>query len=209
MVESADTFNSVSDVERSLIAILLFVILWGVGFVFICIHQSETSVHSLVARIQKDVKNDQKENEKEKTKSHTRGNHPQTCVNSKVVRIEKEGNKDGHESEKEKAKIILTQYLDEIFPTVFQTESAFVRLTSEVMKHHRYLILFLGDRQTTGRQRSLICLQMLTVQSMLMFMLAALYEIQVWMQHTNKMYFSFPTLLMDIYIHVFVFTVSG
>lgn len=148
VVESADTLNSVSDVERSLIAILLFATLWGGGLIFICVHSrrklSEAQANSRVGRARNKVKKD---------------------LNGKMA--------------EEDPKIILTQYIDEIFPTVFQPKSVFVRLTSEVTKHHRYLTLFLGDGHTTDRQKRLRCVQMLTVQSMLMFMLAVLYELQV------------------------------
>lgn len=147
VMNSADSFNSVSDVERSLITILLFTTLWASGFIYIGFD--------------------------------SRKSHLSSGVNSReAMRIKKEMKKDGIEK-KEDPKIILTQYLDELIPTVFQTKSVLARLTSEVIKHHRYLTLFLGERLTTGRERRLICLQMLTVQSMLMFMLAVLYELQV------------------------------
>jgi hypothetical protein len=77
------------------------------------------------------------------------------------------------------AKKYLTAYVDEVFPAVFQTSSRFLRLLSEVMKHHRYLTVFSPHGEVSDGRRMLICLQLLTVQSMVMFMIAALYEIQV------------------------------
>jgi hypothetical protein len=77
------------------------------------------------------------------------------------------------------AKKYLTAYVDEVFPAVFQTSSRFLRLLSEVMKHHRYLTVFSPPAEVSDGRRMLICLQLLTVQSMVMFMIAALYEIQV------------------------------
>jgi hypothetical protein len=77
------------------------------------------------------------------------------------------------------AKKYLTAYVDEVFPAVFQTSSRFLRLLSEVMKHHRYLTVFSPHGEVSDGRRMLICLQLLTVQSMVMFMIAALYEMQV------------------------------
>jgi hypothetical protein len=178
VVESVDSFDSLSDVERSLIAILLFATLWSGGLIYICIQAG---------------------------KSHL----PSGGANSKVTRIQNEVKEDRNGSKRDRTKIALTQYIDEVFPTVFQTKSAFARLTIEVTKHHRYLTLFLGDRHTTDRQRRLICLQMLTVQSMLMFMLAALYEVQVFTIKLPMFFFSSRTFIMmhDVCLYVCICSV--
>jgi hypothetical protein len=73
----------------------------------------------------------------------------------------------------------LIDYMDEVFPAVYQTSSSLLRLLREVMKHHRYLTIFSSQGEVSDGRRILICLQLLTVQSMVMFMIAALYEIQV------------------------------
>jgi hypothetical protein len=80
---------------------------------------------------------------------------------------------------REEARRYLIAYVDEVFPAVFQNSSRFLRLMSEVMKHHRYLAVFSPQGEVSDGRRVLICLQLLTVQSMVMFMMAALYEIQV------------------------------
>jgi hypothetical protein len=178
VVESADSFDSLSDVERSLIAILLFATLWSAGLIYICIQSGKSHLPSGGG------------------------------VNSKVTRIQNEVKEDRNGSKRDRTKIALTQYIDEVFPTVFQTKSAFARLTIEVTKHHRYLTLFLGDRHTTDRQRRLICLQMLTVQTMVMFMLAAFYEIQVFSIKLPMSFFSSPTFIM-MYVCMYAFAVSG
>jgi hypothetical protein len=80
---------------------------------------------------------------------------------------------------RDEARKYLIAYVDEVFPAVFQTSSRLLRLLSEVMKHHRYLTVFSPYGDVSDGRRMLICLQLLTVQSMVMFMIAVLYEIQV------------------------------
>jgi hypothetical protein len=74
---------------------------------------------------------------------------------------------------------MLTKYLDEIFPTVFQTQSYLTRMMEEIMKHHRYVILFSTRGQDLKMKRIVTCVHLLTIQSMLMCMLAVLYDLQV------------------------------
>jgi hypothetical protein len=83
----------------------------------------------------------------------------------------------------EDIQILLGRYLDEIFPTVFHAESYFRRLTNEIVKHHRYLLLFSSkgdDLHATTMKRIVTCAHLLTIQTLLMFMLAVLYDLQVY-----------------------------
>jgi hypothetical protein len=74
---------------------------------------------------------------------------------------------------------MLARYLDEIFPTVFQTQSYLSRMMEEITKHHRYVILFSTRGQDLNMKRIVTCVHLLTIQSMLMCMLAVLYDLQV------------------------------
>ena len=73
----------------------------------------------------------------------------------------------------------LTAYVNEVFPTVFRAESSLMRLYDEISKHHRYLILFTAKGKNGDSVRMLTGVHLLTIQTMLMFMLAVLYDMQV------------------------------
>jgi hypothetical protein len=73
----------------------------------------------------------------------------------------------------------LTDYVNEIFPSVFHSKTAFGRLMDEIMKHHRYVLLVSTDGRITDSKRLLSGVQLLTIQSLLMFILALMYDIQV------------------------------
>lgn len=80
--------------------------------------------------------------------------------------------------------IILSKYLDEIFPIVYQTQSYFTRMINEIIKHHRYIDLLMtpssSSQGSSGMQKKILtCAHLLTVQTLLMFLLAVCYELQV------------------------------
>jgi hypothetical protein len=75
--------------------------------------------------------------------------------------------------------LILTKYLDEVFPVVYQTQSYFTRMVHEIMKHHRYIELVMTRNQGVDMRKIITCVHLLTVQTMLMFLLAVCYELQV------------------------------
>jgi hypothetical protein len=73
----------------------------------------------------------------------------------------------------------LTDYVIETFPSVFSNKPFFSRLYGEVKRHHRYLTLFTAPEGESGdKQRILTGVQVLTTQTMLMFILAMLYDVQ-------------------------------
>jgi hypothetical protein len=76
----------------------------------------------------------------------------------------------------------LTSYINELFPSVFQSQPYLSRLFREISKHHRYLILFTasgGEGASSSSHNLITGIHLLTVQSMLMFMLAVFYDLQV------------------------------
>lgn len=74
---------------------------------------------------------------------------------------------------------VLMKYLDEIFPIVYQSQSYFTRMIKETLKHHRYIILLSSRSRDIDMKRILTLCHLLTVQTMLMFLLAVCYELQV------------------------------
>merc|ERR1719487_1597146 len=72
----------------------------------------------------------------------------------------------------------LAAYVKEVFPTVFRAESSLLRLYHEISKHHRYLVLFTAQGPNSDKIRMITGVHLLTIQTMLMFMLAVLYDIQ-------------------------------
>ena len=74
----------------------------------------------------------------------------------------------------------LVEYILEAFPSVFRERSRVYQVTQEIRRHHRYLSLFFspetGDR--ADALRIIKVAQLLTIQTMLMFLLALFYELQ-------------------------------
>jgi hypothetical protein len=73
---------------------------------------------------------------------------------------------------------LLTKYLDEVFPVVFQSRSYVGRMIEEILKHHRYVSLVTSGAGDVNK-KIITCFHLLTVQTMLMFLLAMCYELQV------------------------------
>lgn len=93
---------------------------------------------------------------------------------------------------------ILTRYLDEIFPTVFQTQSYLSRMIEEVTKHHRYVSLLSNGGRDLKMKRIVTCVHLLTIQSMLMCMLAVLYDLQVPFTHCPFLSLDSSQLMMEL-----------
>ena len=74
----------------------------------------------------------------------------------------------------------VTQYVLETVPTVFRLKSRLHQLVRELKSNHRYLSLFLSAEEgpRADRNRLLKVAEVLTVQTLLMFLLALLYDLQ-------------------------------
>jgi hypothetical protein len=66
----------------------------------------------------------------------------------------------------------------EVLPSVFRAKAGLTRFWEEVSKSHRYLLLFTASGEDGDKKRMLTGLHLLTVQSMLMFILAVFYDLQ-------------------------------
>jgi hypothetical protein len=74
----------------------------------------------------------------------------------------------------------LMGYVDSVFPSVYQSKRWLSRLLSELGKHHRYMVLLMPTRDESMEKRRITTgVQLLTVQTMLMFLLAVACDIQV------------------------------
>jgi hypothetical protein len=73
----------------------------------------------------------------------------------------------------------LKAYLDSIFPSVFrETKSGVKAMWEELKKHHRYANLFTAHGPTSREERAQTIVQLLTVQTMLMFLMAVFYDLE-------------------------------
>ena len=72
----------------------------------------------------------------------------------------------------------LSAYVREVFPAAFSDQPSLMRFQREVSKHHRYLNVLSPSSESSDTQRIFTALQILTVQTMLMFVLAVFYDLQ-------------------------------
>ena len=73
----------------------------------------------------------------------------------------------------------LVDYVSEVFPAVFSNKPFFTRVVGEVKRHHRYLQLFTAPKGEAGdKTRIMTGVHLLSLQTMLMFLLAWLYDIE-------------------------------
>jgi hypothetical protein len=73
----------------------------------------------------------------------------------------------------------LVRYVDSVFPVIFYPGHLLLRLKDEIRRNHRYLMMFmLLEGELEGKKRLINGIQLLTIQSALMFLLALLYDLQ-------------------------------
>jgi len=73
----------------------------------------------------------------------------------------------------------LLSYITELFPAIYSNEPLARKIWTEISRHHRYLTLITAPKGESGdKQRILISIQLLSVQTMLMSLLSFLYNIQ-------------------------------
>jgi hypothetical protein len=72
----------------------------------------------------------------------------------------------------------LSDYINSIFPEVFREKPFFTRMYNELIKNHRYIYLLTSSGKGTDNKRILIGIQLLTTQTMLMFLMAVFYELE-------------------------------
>jgi hypothetical protein len=69
-------------------------------------------------------------------------------------------------------KRVLLAYVDSVLPLVFVQKGSWAGRWREISRHHRYVLLFTASGERAREERERVGIQMLTVQTMLMFLLA-------------------------------------
>ncbi len=72
----------------------------------------------------------------------------------------------------------LIAYVDSVIPAIYLTGSHWSRMKDELLRHHAYLNLAFGYSKSSRKHEYALLLQLLTVQTLLMFLLAVLYDLQ-------------------------------
>ena len=72
----------------------------------------------------------------------------------------------------------LTNYVHSVVPTVFSNSGLLKRIREELLTNHSYFRLFYSTNKISTEKKMLLCIQLLTMQTMLMFLLAVFYDLQ-------------------------------
>ena len=68
----------------------------------------------------------------------------------------------------------ISEYIRSVFPVVYKSTPVLIRLRDELRKNHRYLQLFsAAESELSDQKRILTAVQLLTTQSVLIFLLAS------------------------------------
>jgi hypothetical protein len=157
--DAADDFSP-SDLSRVLLVVYLFASLWGAGFLIlsVCIGRSHPAVKKSIAKLHFLSKEE----------------------NNKVQPSNIVATDEGSVVSSTSARDTFLAYIDKVIPAVFsESKSPLHRMAAELCAHHRYITLFtLGDGQITLFHKVLILLKVLSVDTMQMFLLALLYDLE-------------------------------
>ncbi len=152
--EVGETFKAAPDltspeaISRALIVIAMFTVLWAGGLILI----SGCFIRQR-----------QLHQENLERKLDDAGKTQKNSENSSVEEIRER----------------LTKYVDSVFPVIFYPGHLLLRLKDEIRRNHKYLMMFmLLEGELEGKKRFINGIQLLTIQSALMFLLALLYDIQ-------------------------------
>jgi hypothetical protein len=144
----AADLNSPAAFRKVLIVIVAFIVLWTGGFAIIMSAAFRKKVHSGTHKRQK--------TSVERLKHFAQAAHSPVAIGE-----------------------YLRNYVDEVFPSAFKDKPSLECLFDEIYKHHRYvLILSCSDDKKSDQNRIVTGVRLLTVQTMLMFLLAVFYELQ-------------------------------
>jgi hypothetical protein len=147
--ETSTQYNSLEDVKETVLIIAMYGSLWSLGFIGL--------FYCLYRK---------KQREKQTHKSLGA-----SLKKSGVRTFKKFSSMDSENS--------LLKYVQSVIPPVFHESPYWTRLFSECIAQHRYLIPFFARGENSENLRMLTVLNVLTLQSMLMFILAVLYDTEV------------------------------
>jgi hypothetical protein len=140
--------NSAAALRRALIVIVAFIVLWAGGFTIVMSAAFRSKAHSGT--------------HKEQAATFERLKKYAQATRSPVAIAE-----------------YLRNYVDEVFPSAFKDRPNLDCLFDEILKHHRYvLVLTCSNDKKADQNRIVTAVRLLTVQTMLMFLLAVFYDLQ-------------------------------
>lgn len=147
-LSAAGSLNSAAAFRKVLIVIVSFAVLWIGGMVFLMSAAFRNRLHKAAHR-------EAKQNV-EKMKRYAQATRSPVAIRE-----------------------YLTTYVDQVFPSAFQNKPRLERFFDEVSKNHRYvMVLSCGSNAKEDHHRILTGVRLLTVQTMLMFLLAVFYDLQ-------------------------------
>ena len=143
---------SVSDLKASYLVLVMVLIMWGFGSLMF-VEEFRLTEKWFIS-----------------PKYRVRERHRSSMLGGSIVPLD--------ESMETRKKYLLT-YLDSIFPDIFhQDEVNWKSILGEIMKHHRYINILTNSGIFSHELRVKTVLQMLTIQTMLMFVLSVCYDLQ-------------------------------
>jgi hypothetical protein len=143
---------TLNDLRESYVVLVMFVVMWCFGAIFF-FEEFRLTGNVFVA-----------------PKQRSRERHQRPVIGGSIVPFD--------ETKEVRKKYLLT-YLNSIFPVVFYQEgTTWQGLVHEIFKHHRYMTIFTGGGAFSYEMRVKTILQMLTVQTLLMFVLSVCYDLQ-------------------------------
>jgi hypothetical protein len=147
---AADDFTTAGDLSQVMTVIYLISTIWGAGFLllFVCTLKSHPAIRKAIKR---------KLSSGKITADATKGEETLQDVRKRFL-----------------------DYVESVVPKVYASDkSQMSRLTAELCAHHRYMTLFtLGDGEISTYNKIVILLKVVTVDTMQMFLLAVLYDLQ-------------------------------
>jgi hypothetical protein len=170
-----NALSSSEDTEKVLIVILLYSGLWSIGLFcmgFLGFKQYYTRTNKM-KKLLNQIEIDRSKEPHQSQDINGRHRHRR----SNQLGGRSSGAHDMHsQMDTEKMRIKLSDYVKSVIPSVFNTTSAFTCMKNEILRHHAYLRLM--SHNVTERLPTLSMAQLLTTQTILMFLLAVLYDVQ-------------------------------
>jgi uncharacterized membrane protein len=88
------------------------------------------------------------------------------------------------ESEADKVAVVFN-YLVAVFPPIYDTNrSMWSTMFDELIRHHAYITFFNFSDAATAKEKALSGIRLLTVQSMMMFLMAVFIDLEVCSSHS-------------------------
>ena len=146
--KAASSFNSLEDLQAVLIVVTMFAVVWAGGLAII---------FGCMFRLRL------VQGKNNRVKDHLQQRAETAHVAHSPVKMAE----------------YLSDYVRSVFPIVFMGDTASLRrLIQEVKKHHRYLLILTAPPGEQGDKKRIITgFQLLTIQTMLMFLLAVFFDV--------------------------------